>query len=128
MQPLSSLGNGLFEGDTEFYLQPNCSRADSKKPPSVNLESTQGGANWVIMSLTVSTPVKCCSSSTRKLKLLLVSAKFSMARLRVSVFLLVTGQSILGRTLFLRRRIPAETRAPRSPSMAASACVFLASK
>lgn len=73
-----------MEFESSNAASPDCSRADSKKPPPVNLESTQGGANWVIMSLTVSTPVKCWSSSTRKLKLLLVSAKFFMACLRVS--------------------------------------------
>lgn len=100
-----------------FILHPVCSRADSKKPHPWILESTQGGANWMIMSLTVSKPVACSKSLTRKLKLLFVSARFFIAALRVSVFLLVTGWSILGRKLFLILRAPAERRAPISRSM-----------
>lgn len=46
-----------------------------------------------------------------------VSARFFIAALRVSVSLLVTGWSILGRKLFLILRAPAERRAPISRSM-----------
>lgn len=72
------------------------------------------------LCLNVSNPLTRCDSSTRKLKLLFVCANLSIACLRVSVFLLVTGESILGINLFLRVRLPAERRAPRSRSMVGS--------
>ena len=174
MQPLSSLGNGLFEGDTEFYLQVfflfyflsitswsitwislqfrYFSTLNREKqvndhklrfhfwPDSQTvLEQIQRNLlQWTLNLHKVEQTGWSCLS----LWALLLSAgvhqpeswnyswslpNFSWPAWE-SVFLLSTGQSILGRTLFLRRRIPAETRAPRSPSMAALACVFLASK
>lgn len=80
-------------------IQPACSSADSKKPLPRMVKSMQGRANWMIMSLKVSKLLGRCKSSTRKLILQLFSAKFFMACFRESVFLLVIGESILGRNM-----------------------------
>jgi hypothetical protein len=57
----------------------------------------------------------------------LVSAKSFMACLRVLLFLVVTGESIFGRKLFLNWRAPAANSAPRSLSKVPSEFSFAVS-
>lgn len=106
---------------------PVCSRADSKKPPPWIFESIHGGANWMMTSLNVSKPAGCCASFTRKQKQPLVSAKSFMACLRVLLFLVVTGESIFVRKLFLNWTAPAANSAPRSLSKVPSEFSFAVS-